>query len=94
MTQNEVASVTTLINTLCLKVNEAKSREVTFRNHIKSLNTKASLLRRRYEAAKGTMLNNASELESAIQKKAYARARTMVKDQKKKASDMAFEFYE
>jgi|GEM_PF-6777873 hypothetical protein len=94
MTQNEVATVTRMINTLYRKVHDAKSRETTFRKHIKSLQTKASLLRTRYEEAKGTMLNNASELESVIQKKAYAKARTMVKHQKKKASDMVFEFGE
>ena len=94
MTQHEAATVTRVLNTLCRKVNDAKARETTFRNHIKSLQTKASLLRTRYEEAKGTMLNNASELDSAIQKKAYNKARTMIKDQKKKASDMVFEFDE
>uniref|UniRef100_A0A6C0IZY5 Uncharacterized protein n=1 Tax=viral metagenome TaxID=1070528 RepID=A0A6C0IZY5_9ZZZZ len=94
MTQNEMATVSRMINTLSWKVHDAKTRETIFRNHIKSLQTRTGELRTRYEEAKGTMFKNASELESAIQKKEYARARSMVKDQKKKALDMVFEFDE
>lgn len=94
MTQDEVATVTKVMDTLCGKVRAARAREIACRNHVKSLQTEVAVLRTRYEEAKGTVLNNASALESAIQKKAYAKARTMLKDQKKRASDMVFEIDE
>ena len=94
MTQNEVAAVTRLINMMCQKVQEAKSRETQFANHIKSLQSKNRDLHKRYEEAKGTMLKNVVSLESAIKKKAYARAQTMIVHQKKKAYDLVYEFDE
>lgn len=87
MTQNQVTTVTRVIDMLCRKVQDAKSREITFRKHIKSLQTRASLLRTR-------IVNNASALESAIQKKEYTRARSMIQDQRNNGLDMVFEFDE
>ena len=94
VTQNEAATLTGVVNTLCRKVVEFKRREVTLRKYVNTLQLNNTDLHKRYEEAKGTMFKNAVSLESAIQKKAYARARTMIVEQKKTASDLVYELVE
>lgn len=94
ITQNELATMKTVISTLCRKAYEAKRLELTLREHVKSLKFNNRDLHKRYEEAKGTMLKNVVSLESAIQKKSYAKARTMIIDQKKHASNLVLELDE
>jgi len=94
MTPKEAVTVAKVINTMCRKIDEGKAREAKFRKHIKALQRTTKDLHIGLQNAKSMMLNNVVSLESAIQKKAYARARTMIKDQKKMASDLVFDFDE
>jgi outer membrane murein-binding lipoprotein Lpp len=67
MTQHEVATVIRTLNTMAMKVKYLQSQELTLRNHVNNLQNKSNDLNARYQKAK----------------KAYARARTIIKDQKK-----------
>ena len=84
--ETEAATVVSLVNQLCEKVVDAKNREVLFRSQTKLLQDQIRDLQKRNEMAKTTMFNDVVSLESAIQKKAYARARTMIQNQKKRLS--------
>jgi hypothetical protein len=92
ITQHDAASINRLLHFLCEKVTSLKTDQQNLRNRVKTLQAKSRAVEKKYEETKGTVLRNAISLESAIKKKAYARARTMIENQRKEASDMVFGF--
>ena len=91
VSEESAQEVINLLRSLVNRINVMKSNEATLSKHVETLKNDFKDLQKLNVQIKGNMLKNAVALESAINKKAYKRARTMIKEQK---ANIIFEFDE
>jgi len=91
VSESSAQEVLKLLRALLNRIEAMKSNEATLSKRVETLKNDFKDLQKLNVQIKGNMLKNAVALESAINKKAYKRARSMIKEQK---ANIIFEFDE